>query len=267
MTSFLRNLFDTTKSKKKRKKKRKDKSAPSIPPGERVYAIGDIHGRLDLLDALLEKIDADVAARKNADTRLIFLGDLVDRGPDSAGVIERAMELARSSDKVRFLMGNHEEMFLDALTGDIKKVRFFTRIGGQETILSYGMPYAKYRNMEMDELAKKLSGLVPQEHRDFISAFEDYIVIGDYAFVHAGVRAGVPMEEQVSQDLRWIRGDFLRKDDIHEKMIIHGHTISEDVDERCGRIGIDTGAYDTGVLTAIGLEGSDRWYLQTGTPS
>ncbi len=264
MTSFLRNLFNTSPSDKKRKKKRKGKSAPSLPAGKRVYAIGDIHGRLDLLDELLEKIDADVAARKNADTQLIFLGDLVDRGPDSAGVIERAMELARESDKVRFLMGNHEEMFLHALTGDVKKVRFFSRVGGQETILSYGLPFNKYCGMEMEELAERLPALVPQDHADFISAFEDLIVIGDYAFVHAGVRAGVPIEEQVSKDVRWIRGDFLRKDHKHDKMIVHGHTISEDVDERRGRIGIDTGAYESGILTAIGLEGTDRWFLQTG---
>ena len=106
--------------------------------------------------------------------------------------------------------------------------------------------------------------LLPQDHIDFVSAFEDCIVVGDYAFVHAGVRPGVPLEEQVSADLRWIRGDFLRKDQLHEKMIVHGHTITEDVDERRGRIGIDTGAYDSGVLTAIALEGSERRYLQTG---
>ena len=234
----------------------------------RVYAIGDIHGRLDLLDDLLEKIRADHELQEqshgHADMHIVFLGDLIDRGPDSAGVIDRVMELHKNSPNIRFLMGNHEEVYLEAATGEEKSVRFFNRIGGQETILSYGLPYAQYRNMENADLAEALPGLIPAEHVAFVKTFDDTIVYGDYAFVHAGIRPGVPLEEQTAGDLRWIRGDFLRKDEIHEKMIVHGHTITEDVDECRGRIGIDTGAYDSGILTAIALEGTQRRFLQTG---
>ncbi len=260
MIQFIRNLFG-------KEDQQITMGYPAVPLGQRVYAIGDIHGRLDLFDELLEQIQHDHETRSTAEMHLILLGDLVDRGPDSAGVIARAMELRATNPNIRFLAGNHEEVFLSALTGDAKNVRFFARIGGRETILSYGMSYETYRDMDMESLAEELPRLVPQEHVDFVTAFENAIVIGDYAFVHAGIRPGVPVEEQENYDLRWIRGEFLSKDKVHDKMIVHGHTISEQVDERKGRIGIDTGAYDSGVLTAIGLEGADRWFLQTGMPT
>jgi serine/threonine protein phosphatase 1 len=236
--------------------------ACAVPDGRRIYAIGDIHGRLDLLDALLDMIDADDRARRPAASELIFLGDLVDRGPESAGVVERLMTLAGTR-PVRFLMGNHEEVFLRALEGDPKALRFLIRIGGRETLLSYGVSESDYRGLDYEELLALAQSKVPAAHRAFLSSFEKWIEVGDYLFVHAGLRPGVAVEDQSTSDLCWIREDFLSHRDSFGKMVVHGHSISEDIDERPNRIGIDTGAFASGRLTAIGLEGGERWYLST----
>lgn len=238
--------------------------APTIPEGQRLYAIGDIHGRLDLLDQLLTRIDADDAARPAARTTLIFLGDLVDRGPDSAGVVERLRQLAASGRDVRFLLGNHEEVFLHAIREEkTEALKFFCRIGGRETILSYGITETDYNAMDYDELKAALAERVPESHLSFLESFEDLIELGDYLFVHAGIRPGVAIQEQRPRDLRWIREPFLDHAAPHDRMVIHGHTITADVDEHSNRIGIDTGAYASGCLTALGIEGDDRWVLQT----
>lgn len=235
-----------------------------VPEGLRVYAIGDIHGRRDLLDRLLTQIDEDDRQRTPADTHIVFLGDLMDRGPDSAGVIDRAMDLADTmGDNVHFLMGNHEEVYLAAATGDERLVRFFCKIGGRETILSYDITPEDYNALDMEQLSERILTLLPQRHIDFISGFKDHIVIGDYAFVHAGVRPGIPIEQQKAKDLRWIREEFIVDETPHEKLIVHGHTITDDVEECSNRIGIDTGAYMSGMLTALALEGGERWYLKT----
>jgi serine/threonine protein phosphatase 1 len=234
----------------------------AVPDGLRVYAIGDIHGRLDLLDRLLGMIDEDDAARGPARSELIFLGDLVDRGPDSVGVVERLMAL-RETRPVRYLMGNHEEVFLRAVGGDLRALRFLIRIGGRETLLSYGISEEEYREVDFDGLMTLLQQKVPPAHVAFLSAFETWIEVGDYLFVHAGLRPGVAVEEQKTSDLCWIREDFLSHRDSFGKMVVHGHSITEDIDERPNRIGIDTGAFASGRLTAIGLEGDERWFLST----
>lgn len=235
-----------------------------VPDGMRVYAIGDIHGRNDLLQTLLKQVEADDAARGAADTHIIFLGDLMDRGSDSAGVIETAMALRDAGRKVRFLMGNHEEVFVRACRkNDTKVTRFFLRIGGEETVLSYPITRAEYITLDMEQLSERLATLVPEAHLEFVESFEDQIVIGDYAFVHAGIRPGVPMAEQKPSDLRWIREDFVDQRGDLEKVIVYGHTIYDEVEERGSRIGIDTGAYASDKLTALALEGGERWYLQT----
>ncbi len=234
-----------------------------VPDGRRIYAIGDIHGRNDLLKKLIGKIVADDGDRGDAESELIFLGDLVDRGPDSSGVIETAMALKQELGDVRFLMGNHEEVYLKAAEGDEKAVKFFNRIGGKETILSYDISIKEYMDMDHTRLAHRIPTLFPEEHVSFIKSFEDQIVIGDYAFVHAGVRPGIPMDEQKPKDLRWIREEFLSAKEPHEKVIVYGHTINDEVVEKGNRIGIDTGAYYSEKLTAIGLEGADHWYIDT----
>jgi serine/threonine protein phosphatase 1 len=238
--------------------------AERVPDGIRVYAIGDIHGRLDLLDALLASIAADDRARGDGvETHYIFLGDLIDRGPESRGVVDRLIAFANSGAKVRFLMGNHEQVFLRALEGDLRALRFLVRIGGRETLHSYGIGDEDYRTLEFEELAILAAQKVPAEHLAFLARFEDWIALGDYLFVHAGLRPGVALEAQAQSDLCWIREEFLTHRESFGRMVVHGHSITEDIDVRANRIGIDTGAFATGRLTAIGLEGAGRWFLST----
>jgi serine/threonine protein phosphatase 1 len=236
--------------------------APTIPAGERVYAIGDVHGCLTQLDTLLTMIAEDDARRGAAETTIVMLGDVVDRGPASAQVIERLLTLKAEAPRTRFLKGNHEEIFLHAMDGDDQALRLFCRIGGRETIMSYGVGATEYDRLDYVELAERLLAVVPDAHRAFLDGFEDVVTVGDYAFVHAGVRPDVALSLQKAADLRWIRGAFLDYPGRHEKMIVHGHTITPNVERRAGRIGIDTGAYAGGPLTALGLEGDSDWVLQ-----
>lgn len=235
---------------------------PAVPDGQRVYAIGDIHGRDDLFAALIEQIEEDDAARDPAETSIVLLGDLIDRGPASAAVVERAFALAQRR-SVRLLTANHEEVFLKALGGSVDALRFFCRIGGEETIWSYGIVGDAYRAMSFDELLPALQGAVPDHHRAMLEAAEDHVQIGDYLFVHAGIKPGVELAGQKPSDLRWIREPFLDDPRWHGALVVHGHTITDAVDERPNRIGIDTGAYASGKLTAIGMAGTDRWFLET----
>jgi serine/threonine protein phosphatase 1 len=178
-------------------------------------------------------------------------------------VVQRALELKQSGRAVRFLMGNHEEVFLKALGGSLEALRFFVKIGGRATILSYGFAAAEYVRLDYDELLPELIARVPAEHVAFLQSFEDRIAIGDYLFVHAGIRPRVPIEDQAGGDLRWIRSEFLDFRGDHGAVVVHGHTITDAVEERPNRIGIDTGAFASGRLTALGLEGGERWYLST----
>lgn len=233
----------------------------SVPPGERVYAIGDIHGRLDLFDELIHAIERDdMESPPPGRTTVILLGDLVDRGPGSAQVLARAREW-QIRRPVRILAGNHEEMFLESFESP-EILRHFLKHGGRETLMSYGLSERMYNDATLEELLLLMDRLVPRHDRDFIAGFEEYVVIGDYVFVHAGIRPEVPLEEQERRDMLWIREPFLSYPEPHPYMVIHGHTICSAVDERPGRIGIDTGAFRSGVLTAIVLEGDRRRYIQ-----
>lgn len=233
----------------------------SVPDGERVYAIGDIHGRNDLFQALVDAIERDDSQRGPAETTVILLGDLVDRGPDSAGVIATAREWAKRR-KVRMIAGNHEEMFLLAFDRE-NALRNFLRFGGQETILSYPVDAQAFQLADFDEAQAMMGDAVPIEDREFLEGFEDSVRIGDYLFVHAGIQPGIALDEQRRHELRWIREPFLSHDGCHGCVIVHGHSITEDVDVRHNRIGIDTGAFMSGRLTALGLEGTARWFIQT----
>ncbi|HVF95456.1 MAG TPA: metallophosphoesterase family protein [Sphingomonas sp.] len=241
--------------------KSRAKPGYSIPDGERVYAIGDLHGCDDLLAKLLDLIAADDAERGPAQTTMVFLGDLVDRGPASAQVVERLRLLAQERPHTRFLKGNHEEIFLGAVEGEPKALRLFCRIGGRETVLSYGLAAERYDRLDYEEFAAELKQLVPRAHAEFLDSFEDMIVIGDYLFVHAGIRPDVELDEQRPRDLRWIRDPFLDHDKPLAKMVVHGHTISPEIDLRPHRIGVDTGAYSSGQLSALGLEGTANWTI------
>lgn len=232
-----------------------------VPAGQRVYAIGDIHGRDDLFAQMIDLIRADHAARAPAELMLVLLGDLVDRGPESSQVVERAIQLRAEFPGMRFLIGNHEECFLAALTGNVRRLRYFMRIGGDATVQSYWPEGESFADASFEEVAERLPGLVPQSHIDFMGNGEDMVEIGDYLFVHAGIRPGVPLEKQTIADLRWIREDFLDHLGDYGKMVVHGHSISARPDEQLNRIGVDIGAFRTGALACLALEGSQRWFI------
>ncbi|MEJ8630532.1 metallophosphoesterase family protein [Sphingomonas sp. I4] len=229
-----------------------------MAPGRRVYAVGDIHGRLDLLDDILARIDADHAARPPAERHLVFLGDLVDRGPDSAGVVERVRLLAAADPHVHCLMGNHEEIFLRAIDGDDKALRLFCRIGGRETLISYGVSAEDYERLDYAEVADRLNARVPVAHRDFLAGLQEILIMGDYVFVHAGIRPGVPLSEQKPAETRWIRDPFLD----HRAPLERWSSMVTPWPKRrrCCliEIGIDTGAYHSDRLTALMLEDATR---------
>lgn len=240
---------------------RQEASRPAVPAGERVYVVGDIHGRLDLFAALLEAIEHDDAqGPAEAGTTVILLGDLIDRGPHSAQVVALARDW-QARRKVHILAGNHEEMFLESFT-DRTVLRQFVRHGGRETILSYGVDTDAYDHASLDELQDLMHDAVPPEDRAFLASFEEYIELGDYLFVHAGIAPEVALEDQQRHDMIWIRESFLRYPHAHSHVVVHGHTIFDEVDERPNRIGIDTGAFKSGKLTALVLEGTDRRIIQ-----
>nr|WP_137676381.1 metallophosphoesterase family protein [Parerythrobacter lutipelagi] len=240
--------------------RKSSRNRPRLPDGQRVYVIGDIHGRLDLFEQLIEAIEIDDAELPDAETTVILLGDLIDRGPDSAGVVKRARKWQKKRN-VRILAGNHEEMFLESFD-KTDTLRHFLRHGGRETVLSYGVSRKEFNKASIKELQKLMQVLVPEKDIRFIAGFEDMIAIGDYLFVHAGIDPERSLEEQKPRDMRWIREPFLRHRAQHSHIVVHGHTIFEEIDERKNRIGIDTGAYRFGKLTALVLEGEERRYIQ-----
>ncbi|MBX7496802.1 serine/threonine protein phosphatase [Qipengyuania sp. 6B39] len=251
MLRSLRQLF---------KERPADRRVASVPEGERYYVIGDIHGRLDLFEALIEAIEADDAALGAASTTVVLLGDLIDRGPASAGVIERARDWGETR-KVRYLAGNHEEMFLESFN-DKEMLRHFVKHGGRETILSYGIKRKQYNELTIKELQAELVNIVPAAHRRFLESFEDMIVAGDYVFVHAGLNPKRSLEDQKRGDLLWIRERFLKHTEPFSHVVVHGHTIFEGIERTDHRIGIDTGAFRTGRLSALVLEGDTRRTIQ-----
>ena len=228
--------------------------------GERLYAIGDIHGRLDLFEALIAAVEADDAARSAKRTSMVLLGDLVDRGPDSAGVVDLARQW-QARRAVQIIKGNHEEQMLRALD-DIDDLGMFLKFGGLETLLSYGARPAILAGGDLDAIQAEMRSVIPSADIAFLADFENSLRYGDYVFVHAGMRPGIPIAHQMQQDLRWIREPFLSHKGDFGATVVHGHTITEEPVLRSNRIGIDTGAYVYGKLTALGLEGTDRWLIQ-----
>ncbi len=243
---------------------RKARSASAVPEGTRVYAIGDIHGRAELLDQLHDKIRAD-ADGADADRKVVvYLGDYVDRGLDSKGVIDRLLGDPLPGFERVFLKGNHE----DALLKFFKEPQFgrdWKYYGGLETLMSYGVKALPLKDepeafvAARDELAKNF----PPAHLDFLGSLSLWHEEGDFYFAHAGVRPGRPLAEQTGEDLMWIRDDFLSSDADFGKVVVHGHTPEEQPVERPNRIGVDTGAYITGILTCVVLAGSERMFIHS----
>ena len=245
------------------RKRSKTNARPQAPRGYRAYAVGDIHGRLDLLDHLLAMIEHDSGRNPAGNSLLIFLGDLIDRGPDSQGVVERLRTFRHDRLQPHFLAGNHEEVLLRLLAGERGILDSWLKYGGGDCLRSYGTDPASLKGLSERSALATIKQAIPASHAQFIGSFADTLKLGDYLFVHAGIRPGLDLSLQSQTDLRWIRSPFLECEEDHGLIVVHGHTISETVEERANRIGIDTGAYRTGVLTALAIEGDRRWFIDT----
>jgi serine/threonine protein phosphatase 1 len=238
--------------------KRNLNSVPELPAGRRIYAIGDVHGRADLLERLQQRIAADVELNPVADPLLICLGDYVDRGPDSAGVLDLLLREAPAGMKRIALMGNHEELMLRFLADESVAPVWFAN-GGDATLESYGIdPCESY-----ERARRQLVALLPARHRALLESLALSHSEGGYFFAHAGVKPGVALDRQRREDLLWIRSEFLRSDADHGKVVVHGHSITAEPEVRTNRIGIDTGAYASDRLTCLVLEGRERRFFVT----
>jgi serine/threonine protein phosphatase 1 len=234
-------------------RQRKQKPRPRVPERVRVYAIGDIHGRADLLDQTLNRIDADLASNPGCVGIEVFLGDYIDRGPASRDVIDRLVARNQSFRSV-FLKGNHEG-FLCGFLSNPSTLEHWQYNGGLETLMSYGVtPSINANAATQAQLAGALHQALPESHRHFIGKLELSFTCGDYFFVHAGVRPGIPLTKQREEDLLWIRRDFLLHEEDFGKIVVHGHTPVPQPDVRPNRINIDTAAFATGQLTCLVLE-------------
>ena len=231
-------------------------------PGRRIYAIGDLHGRADLFALMLDRIAADNAARGKALTQIVVLGDVVDRGPDSAGLVARLIRYTAASKNFVVLRGNHEMTMEAVLSGQINEFALWLKMGGASTLASFGLHGLETRTDRMAALRRAAKKVVPEHVLRWIRRLPLTHRSGDVLFVHAGIRPGVPLKRQSPEDLAWIRDEFLNCTAPHPCLIVHGHAEDEagpQVHEN--RIGVDTGAYRTGRLTALGIEGSDVWFL------
>jgi len=242
--------------------KRKPPIPAAAPANTRIYAIGDVHGREDLLSELAVLIEADLGTAPSA-VVTVFLGDYIDRGPRSASVVER-LAARRFPTPIRTLRGNHEETMRQFLN-DASILGDWRRYGGLETLHSYGVDVSQAIRGEGFELARaSFLEVLPAEHRDFLEATELSITLGDYFFCHAGVRPGIALENQSPEDLLWIRDDFLRFDRPFGKIVVHGHTPVSVPEVKSNRINIDTGAFATSMLTCLVLEEGERRFLSAG---
>ena len=239
-------------------------TTPKLPEGELLYAVGDIHGRSDLLATLLRAIEADAAASEAEKRTLVFLGDYVDRGPDTRGVIEMLISGLPHGFEAHFLTGNHEALLLGFLD-DPSSLDAWLLNDGDVTMASYGVDVdALYRaRARAGEWRGAFAASLPEAHLSFFRDLKLSVAHGDYLFVHAGIKPGVPLAAQTEDDLVWIRRPFLDWNHPFEKFVVHGHTPAHEPVTRANRICVDTGACFTGRLTALRLEGDTRRFLQT----
>jgi serine/threonine protein phosphatase 1 len=235
---------------------------PRAPEGTRVYAIGDIHGRADLLRALHQLIHEDAYERQAPRNVVVYLGDYVDRGPASAEVIDILLDEPLPGFERVHLAGNHEDTIIRFLS-DTSVAGMWLEYGGAATLHSYGVKPPAKSDAELRRAQEELRESIPERHLRFMRELKLTHCEGDWFFVHAGVKPGVPLEAQQPKDALWIRGEFLGCEDDFGKIVVHGHTVTQEPDVRRNRIGIDTGAFMSGCLTCLVLEG-ERWsFLQT----
>lgn len=230
----------------------------------RVYAIGDVHGRLDLLERMIAIIKRDHAARLPVPTRIILLGDLIDRGPDSAKLVRWSRTMTERTDRLVVLKGNHEAMMADALGGDFDAFEMWWQNGAREALASWGVAEAELERGPGVDLLQAARRAVGADTLAWLSALPLTAQHEEYLFVHAGVRPGVELKNQSERDLLWIRGEFLDSKADHGAVVVHGHSIHESGPRILrNRIGIDSGAFRTGRLSAVGIEDGQVWPLMT----
>jgi len=235
---------------------------PPGPDGYTFYAIGDAHGCLDLLIDVQRRIDEDKALLRTGHTAEIYLGDYIDRGPDSAGVVSRLIARSRETGTI-FLRGNHEQMLLDFLDGDDDCLGLWRAVGGSATMASYGVPTPLLsRSAAADDVRRCLYEKIPPEHLSFYEQTGAYMRAGAYLAVHAGLRPGVRLEDQKLSDMLGIRQEFLRYEGEHGFIVVHGHTPVMAPDLRSNRINIDTGAFATNRLTCLRIGGDGARLLE-----
>lgn len=235
-----------------------------VPADTRVYAIGDVHGRLDLLERLMIRIKLDAKSAAVSRKVLVFLGDYIDRGFQSREVLDYLIGHQFDGFETRFLLGNHEQWMLQFLN-NVDIGPNWIAYGGEATLHSYGVrmePLAP-QSEELPIVQRNLRAAVPREHVEFMRDLTLTHREGDYLFVHAGIRPGLPLELQKETDLIWIREQFLRDTRDHGFVVVHGHTVTSTPDVHANRIGIDTGAFASGILTALVLEGAEQRFIQT----
>ncbi|WP_228275218.1 metallophosphoesterase family protein [Stakelama tenebrarum] len=238
--------------------KRKGGKARATAAGERIYAIGDIHGRYDLLRDLLRRIEQHSRGLPEPEAlHVVLLGDVIDRGPNSAEVLDFLWDWSENTTGQIMLMGNHEEMLLRVLDGELRLLRPWMHVGGKETVESFGLEEF-HRRDNPEKFIAALREAIPSKIVEWLRKWPLCAQSGDYYFCHAGVRPKVPLNRQKRNDLMWIRDEFLNYEGDHGAVVVHGHSISPGVDIRSNRVGIDTGAYQTGVLTALYVEDEAR---------
>jgi serine/threonine protein phosphatase 1 len=236
---------------------------PVVPEGCRIYAVGDIHGRYDLLKLLSSGIDQDMEQNPIPSAIEIYLGDFVDRGPESSEVIDWLAMPSPADTKSIGLMGNHEYTMLSFLA-DADKIKDWAQFGGLETLRSYGIQTGRdISSAEAENVRRAFRELIPAHHLAFLRSLKPMIQIGGYTFVHAGLRPGIPLNRQNDHDLFWIRDEFLDYPGDFGTFVVHGHTPVEAPDLKANRLNLDTGAYITGKLTCAVLDANGMRFLQT----
>lgn len=236
---------------------------PQTAWGERIYAIGDMHGHLDLLSELMTLIQLDTRGRKRRRTRLIILGNFIDRGPNAAEITQWLYRIALKTKRIVVLRGEREQIMAQALRGNLEVLDEWIPIGGASTLASWGVPQETL-NGPLELTYQAARRLIPYEISHWLSKLPLSYQSGDYFFVHSGIRPGVPLRDQAPRDLLQIEDEFLDDDRHHPAIIVHGHSFCDEEPELLpNRIAVNTGAFKTRRLSAVGLEGLQRWTLTT----
>jgi len=243
---------------------KQNREAPSVPEDVRVYAIGDLHGRLDLLRQLLDKISIDSASRGARRNKIIFLGDYIDRGGDARTLLDFISTGPVDGFETVYLVGNHEDYllrFMDDTTIGPQWLKY----GGRNTLDNYAITpaLAAPGAEDFDGIQEELRRAVPESHLAFLRGLKTWHIEGGYLFVHAGIRPGIPIEQQTRHDLTFSREGFVDCDEDHGYVVVHGHTVHATPEFLPNRINIDTGAFESGTLTCLNLEGESQAILQT----